>query len=77
MDSIFILNPSITALNLRDAIDERLIKARAIASCLLSQDYNHYEPSKGALHGAVWAIDDYLDEIEYLEGKARNVENNK
>jgi hypothetical protein len=25
------------------------------------------------LHGAIWAIDDYLDEIEYLEGKVRSI----
>lgn len=74
MDSIFILNPFATALNLKDAIDERLIKARAIANCLLSQDDNHYEPSKGALHGAVWAIDDYLDEVEHLENRLKERE---
>ena len=73
MDNIFILNPSITILNLKDAIDERLIKARAIASCLLSQDNGHHEPSYNALHGAIWAIDDYLDEIEHLENKLNKI----
>jgi len=71
MDNTFILNLSITSLEIKDAIDERLIKARAIASCLLSQDNGYHELKYNAFHGAVWAIDDYLDEIEYLEGKVR------
>jgi hypothetical protein len=73
MDNIFVLNPSATVLNIRDAIDERLIKAKSIATCLLSQDSTHYESSYTLLHGAIWAIDDYLDEIEYLEGKVRSI----
>ena len=58
-------------LSLKDAIDERLIKARAIVNCLLSQDNGYHALKYNALHGAVWAIDDYLDEIEYLEGKIK------
>jgi len=69
MDNIFSLKPSITPLEIKDAIDERLIKARAIANCLLAQDYSYNEPSSSAIHGAVWAIDDYLREIECLEDK--------
>lgn len=74
MDNTLILNPSVTALNLRDAIDERLIKAKAIATCLLSQDQNHYELNLTPLHGALWAINDYLDEIEYFEEKIKECE---
>jgi len=77
MDSIFIIKPSITVSELKEAIDNRLIKARAISSCLLSQDRGYHEPSNSSLHGAIWAIDDYLCEIEYLEGKARNVAKDK
>lgn len=69
MDNIFILKPSIVTLEIKAAINERLMKARAIASCLLSQDYSCHEPSNNALHGAVWAIDDYLNEIEELENQ--------
>lgn len=69
MDNIFILNPSVTILNIKDAIDERLTKARAIANCLLTQDCNHYESNNSILHGAIWTIDDYLSEIECLIAK--------
>jgi len=75
MDNIFTLNPSITPLEVKDAIDERLIKARAIANCLLSQDNAYHEPSYSALHGAIWAIDDYLDEIEQLGNRLNKMKN--
>ncbi|MGD9152155.1 MAG: hypothetical protein PVG30_00645 [Gammaproteobacteria bacterium] len=74
MDNTFILNPSATILNLRDAIDERLMKAKSIATCLLSQDQTHYASSYAPLHGAIWAINDYLDEIEYFEEKIKERE---
>jgi len=69
MDNVFILNPSITVLSLKDAIDERLLKAKAIAACLLSQDYANHKPSNSSILGAIWAINDYLDEIENLKDK--------
>lgn len=75
MDNIFTLKLSVTTLELKDAIDERLIKARAIASCLLSQDNGYHALKYNALHGAVWAIDDYLEEIEYLENWLSKVKN--
>jgi len=74
MDNVFILNPSATTSNLKDAICERLMKAKAIAACLLSQDQNHREPNCTSLHGAIWAINDYLDEIEYFEDKIKERE---
>lgn len=74
MDSVFILNPSVTASSLKDAICERLIKAKAITACLLTQDQSHCEPNCTSLHGAIWAINDYLDEIEYFEDKIKDRE---
>lgn len=71
MDNAFILNPSITALKLKNAIDERLLKAKAIAASLLSQDLANNRPSNSSILGAIWAINDYLDEIEYLSDKLK------
>lgn len=75
MDNIFILNPSVTTLNLKNAIDERLLKAKAIAACLLSQDYAHHKPNNSSILGAIWAIDEYLDEIEYLGNRLNKMKN--
>ena len=66
MDNIFVLSPLVTNLNLKDAIDERLIKAQAITSCLLTQDHNCNEPDNSSLYGAIWVVDDYLSEIVRL-----------
>ncbi|MGD9153112.1 MAG: hypothetical protein PVG30_05610 [Gammaproteobacteria bacterium] len=74
MDDIFILKPYATALELKDAIDERLIKAKAITGCLLSQDYDLHESNHAIFNGAVWAIEDYLDEIELMNGKLQKTD---
>ena len=63
MDIIYNPNPTASALDFQNNIDERLIKAKAIADCLLSLDNSYHEPNNSALHGAIWAIDDYLEEI--------------
>ncbi|MGD9153862.1 MAG: hypothetical protein PVG30_09520 [Gammaproteobacteria bacterium] len=66
MDNILVLKSPTSSLEIKDAIDERLIKARAIAGCLLTQDNSCYESNNSILHGTIWAIDDYLSEIEDL-----------
>jgi len=34
----------------------------------------HIAKSHGLLHGAIWAINNYLDEIEYFEDKLKERE---
>jgi len=63
MDIIYNPNPTASVLDFQNIIDERLIKAKAITACLLSLDNSYHEPSNSTLHGAIWAIDDYLEEI--------------
>ena len=73
MDSIFTLKPFATVLELKDAIDERLIKAKAITGCLLSQDYDLHESNHAIFNGAVWAIDGFIEEIEFLGDRLSKV----
>ncbi|MGD9153146.1 MAG: hypothetical protein PVG30_05785 [Gammaproteobacteria bacterium] len=66
MDSIFTLKPFTTILELKDAIDERLIKAKAITGCLLAQDYDLHESNHAIFNGAIWTVDGLIEEIELL-----------
>ena len=66
MDNTFILNPAINALDIQDAIHERLTKARSIVSCLLAGNAGIAELRNRFIYGAMWAIDGYLEEIEIL-----------
>lgn len=65
MDNIFVINPSVTALDLRNAVSERLIKARSITAYLLNDD--NYKLNYSLSYGAILAINDYLSEIECIE----------
>lgn len=72
MDNTFILNPSIDTLDIKDAIYERLIKAKAITACLLTANDGISELANKYFYGAILAIDDYLEEIDFLQGKINN-----
>jgi phage tail protein X len=67
MDNTFILNPSIDSLDIKDAIYERLIKARSITSCLLAGNDGIAELGNKYFYGAILALDDYLEELESLQ----------
>lgn len=66
MDNIFILNPSADDLDIKDAIDERLSKAQAIISCFMANNTSDMELPRNKIFDTIWAVDDYLNEIEYL-----------
>ena len=51
-------------LALKDKIDEILLKAQSITSCLLTMNHNDATLCKQYWHGALWAVDSYLDELE-------------
>jgi hypothetical protein len=63
MDIIYNPNPAASVLDFQNSINERLIKTKAITACLLLLDKSYHEPSNSMLHDAIWAIDDYLEEI--------------
>lgn len=66
MDSIFILNPSVTAMELIDAINIRLLKAKAITSSFLVYSTQNTDYGCESLEGIFLALDDYIEEIKQL-----------
>ena len=69
MDNIFILNPSVTDLDLKDAIDESFLKIKAITVCLLATRDGINELDQETMYNLIWLVDDYLDEIDLLRNK--------
>jgi hypothetical protein len=69
MNDIFILNPDATELDIKDAIDERITKAKAIGTKLLTniQDKEILDPE--LLRSVIWTINDFLEEIDFLYQK--------
>jgi hypothetical protein len=66
MDSTFILNPLVSGLDLKDAIDERLTKIEAVTNCLMATRDGYIEPSRETIYNLIWLVDDYVDEIRLL-----------
>ena len=67
MDDIFIINPNANILEMRDAVDDRLNKAQAVVDCLLAGNSGgDIELRDKIICKAIWAIKDYLSEIELL-----------
>ncbi len=70
MDNLFFLNPTANDLDIKDAINERFDKAKGVLNCLMllvgegGDEFNNYS----AYH-ALWAIDGFLDEIDWLKQK--------
>jgi hypothetical protein len=76
MENPFILNPTITITNLKDAIAERIDKIRGILNCVMfaiefTNDYDELD-SSSAFH-ALWAIDGLLEETDCLRTKLDNM----
>ena len=51
-------------LQLKDKIDELLLKAHSITSCLLAMNHTDTSLCKQYWYGALWAVEGYLDELE-------------
>lgn len=67
MNNIFQLKPLISDLDIKDAIDERLIKMEAIVNCLLATRDSAVEFNTNTLYEVIWAISDFFDEINLLQ----------
>lgn len=63
MSSIFVLRQDVTPSEIQDAIDERMVKLKGIVGCLL----NSTDVSQETMHDTIFAIDGYLEELEYLQ----------
>jgi hypothetical protein len=72
MEKPFILNPNLTSINIQDAIDERIEKARGVLNCLIfalqfTQEDQVLDES--STWYALWTIDGFLDEVTCLRQK--------
>lgn len=74
MDNIFLLNPSLSELDLQDAIDERFIKIQTIISSLLATQEGELELDRDIIYQMVWIIQDFTDEIEVFRCKIKEVQ---
>lgn len=69
MDNVFILNPSVTRLDLINAIDVRVLQTKSIIASLMACDNQSSYITFEMLHGVLWALNDYLIEIELLHNR--------
>jgi hypothetical protein len=61
--NLFNLAHDISASALKEAIYARLVKTKSIISYVLLARDNE-DANRQVLHGALWAIDDYVDELQ-------------
>jgi len=73
MDNTFILNPSIDSLGIKDAIHERLTKARSIVSCLMAGNDRIAELHNRFIYGTFWTVDGLLNELEQLQERLEKI----
>jgi hypothetical protein len=67
MSDIFVFNSNATALDIKDAIDERVAKVKAISSRLLTQINNRSEGiDQEVLYSIIWTMNDLLEEAAFL-----------
>jgi hypothetical protein len=72
MEKPFIFNPNINSLDLKDAIDERYSKLRGVLNCLIFAiefTQEDQELDNSSAYHALWAIDGFLEEVDYLRKK--------
>jgi len=74
MENTFILNPELTSLEIVDGIIERLMKAKALTSFLLANDIAG-DTSFKSIHGFIWVLDGYLEELDCLFGQLDKITN--
>ncbi len=66
MKKAFLLNPAVTHDMAIHALYEKTTQAKAILECILSAILSD-GIENGLLYNAVWAVDDYLDQIIELQ----------
>jgi hypothetical protein len=72
MADIFIINPEATKLDIEDAINERLTKAKAITIKLLNIHCDEISDNELS-YNVVWTVSDLLEEIESLIQHLQNL----
>jgi hypothetical protein len=66
MDDIYILKENLTALELQDAIDDRITKLHAIICCMRSNYASELQVTDEVIHDVIACCCDLLEEIELL-----------
>ena len=70
-NALFVLNKNVTPIDAKDGISERISKIQAITNYILADAANgEINVSDETLLGAVWAVEDYVHEIETLHAVA-------
>jgi hypothetical protein len=72
--NLFCFNENINAFVLREAVYSRIAKAKAITSCMLLLKDNQ-ELKQQVLHDAIWAVDDYLEDLLLFCDKLNEIAN--
>ena len=67
MDNTFILNPSVSDLDLTDAIDERLTRIESITNCLMATRDGLIELKRETIYNLIWLVAECLTEIRSLQ----------
>jgi hypothetical protein len=60
-------------IELIDAIDEKITKAKALAGCLLAASYHETELNNEIVTGVAWTIEDFIREIELLQQRVEKM----
>lgn len=69
MENLYTLSPSVTSVQLQDAIYARIHKSKAILTCLMfvsSHTRRGDSVDHHAIYHVLWAADQYLEELESL-----------
>ena len=68
MGNAFVLKSALSRLDIVDAINERLIKAKSLTAFLLACDLAG-DVSFKTVYGSIWMLDSCLEELECLFSK--------
>ena len=69
MENLFILNPNSSCLDLKDALYVKIQKSKAVLTCIMFAVQfirGEVELDNNTLYHALWAVDDYLEELGLL-----------
>jgi|GEM_PF-6103481 len=68
MENTFLINSSLTLINIKDAMCSRLTKTRAIVSCLSLAVYEEGDVAidMNTISQVLSVVEDYLDELDIL-----------
>lgn len=69
MDNIFIIDPSLSKMDLIDAIDERIMHIKSILSCLAATEDGNFSFCEDGVYDLITIVKKIVEEIEQLQLK--------